>query len=116
MCQSYFFRHTPVCCAVWGNAHPGEMLHARVLVALLAASIALRKDAVAFKGGLTLGSSSLRPPRRGAASQRHVVQPNSRRRRPTTTTSMSLLRTFEASELQLQRFIGELGFVEITDW
>ncbi|CAN0511912.1 unnamed protein product, partial [Ectocarpus sp. 8 AP-2014] len=29
---------------------------------------------------------------------------------------MSLLRTFEASELQLQRFIGELGFVEITDW
>lgn len=33
-----------------------------------------------------------------------------------TTTSMSLLRTFEASELQLQRFIGELGFVEITDW
>lgn len=35
---------------------------------------------------------------------------------PTTTTSMSLLRTFEARELQLQRFIGELGFVEITDW
>eukprot|EP00903_Cladosiphon_okamuranus_P015363 g14189.t1 len=29
---------------------------------------------------------------------------------------MSLLRTFEASELQLQRFIGELGFIEITDW
>lgn len=29
---------------------------------------------------------------------------------------MSLLRTYEASELQLQRFIGELGFVEITDW
>lgn len=29
---------------------------------------------------------------------------------------MGLLRTFEASELQLQRFIGELGFVEITDW
>lgn len=35
---------------------------------------------------------------------------------PATTTSMSLLRTFEARELQLQRFIGELGFVEITDW
>lgn len=29
---------------------------------------------------------------------------------------MSLLRTYEANELQLQRFIGELGFVEITDW
>ncbi|CAN0380216.1 unnamed protein product [Scytosiphon promiscuus] len=29
---------------------------------------------------------------------------------------MSQLRTFEANEIQLQRFIGELGFVEITDW
>lgn len=97
-----------------------EMLHVRVLAALLAASIALRKDAVAFKVGLTLRSSSLRSPRppgaaeSRAAEQHHVVQPNSGRRRP--TTSMSLLRTFEASELQLQRFIGELGFVEITDW
>lgn len=33
-----------------------------------------------------------------------------------TAPTMGLLRTFEASELQLQRFIGELGFVEITDW
>ncbi|CBN77912.1 ATP binding protein, putative [Ectocarpus siliculosus] len=97
------------------------MLHVRVLAALLAASIALRKDAVAFKVGLTLRSSSLRSPRppgaaasRAAEQQQHVVQPNSGRRRP--ATSMSLLRTFEASELQLQRFIGELGFVEITDW
>lgn len=32
------------------------------------------------------------------------------------TTSMSLLRTFDPSEIQLQRFIGELGFLEITDW
>ncbi|CAM9195850.1 unnamed protein product [Ascophyllum nodosum] len=32
------------------------------------------------------------------------------------STRMSLLRTFDASEIQLQRFIGELGFVEITDW
>ncbi|CAN0478445.1 unnamed protein product, partial [Ectocarpus sp. 12 AP-2014] len=97
-----------------------EMLHVRVLAALLAASIALRKDAVAFKVGSPLRSSSLRSPRppgaaaSRAAEQRHVVQPNSRRRRQ--ATSMSLLRTFEASELQLQRFIGELGFVEITDW
>lgn len=34
----------------------------------------------------------------------------------TSPTVMGLLRTFEPSELQLQRFIGELGFVEITDW
>ncbi|CAM9866824.1 unnamed protein product [Choristocarpus tenellus] len=30
--------------------------------------------------------------------------------------SMSLLRTFQPKELLLQRFIGELGFMEITDW
>lgn len=29
---------------------------------------------------------------------------------------MSSLRTFDPSEIQLQRFIGELGFLEITDW
>lgn len=33
-----------------------------------------------------------------------------------TSASMSSIRTYDASELQLQRFIGELGFVEITDW
>lgn len=32
------------------------------------------------------------------------------------TTTMSSLRSFDPSELQLQRYIGELGFVEITDW
>lgn len=34
----------------------------------------------------------------------------------TAPAMMSSLRTFEPGELQLQRFIGELGFVEITDW
>lgn len=78
--------------------------------ALATAYAAVRRDYTAFIG------NSLR-----FTSRRSVDLPQGRRRdspasTPVASTSMSLLRTFEASELQLQRFIGELGFVEITDW
>eukprot|EP00904_Undaria_pinnatifida_P003714 jgi/Undpi1/13343/HiC_scaffold_8.g03002.m1 len=113
--------------------------------ATLAASHAVRTDRVAFAGAPLLGSSSLLPSTITTGKQfsrsalnydccQHERDGSSRRRRArqdsirghctgrspssraTTETSMSLLRTYEANELQLQRFIGELGFVEITDW
>lgn len=95
------------------------MLEARSMVyalvvwvgALATVVAAVRQDSVAFAG------NSLRPRRRSGDL------PRGRRRgrggstsTPVASTSMSLLRSFEANELQLQRFIGELGFVEITDW
>lgn len=108
---------------------------------ILAAAAAAREIPVAFTGASSLGSSLLWSPRIVAkASCSSPVQPlavghqdkrgrwRGRRRRRRSNrwssdaadavapTRMSLLRTFEASELELQRFIGELGFVEITDW
>ena len=82
--------------------------------ALAMAVEAARQDSVAF------ASSSLRPRRSGdlprGRRRGRAHQAGSPASTPVASTSMSLLRTFEANELQLQRFIGELGFVEITDW
>lgn len=102
------------------------MMDAKWLLLILASAAALvravRHDAVAFMPALSPGrpsrsrrietpsSSDLNQLRQGRAKTQ------TRSSSTTTTTRMSQLRTFEASELQLQRFIGELGFVEITDW
>lgn len=93
-----------------------RMLEARIMVyvlvlwaaALVIAVAAARQDSVAF------ASSSLRP--RGGDLPRGRRRERAHTSTSVASTSMSLLRTFEANELQLQRFIGELGFVEITDW
>lgn len=117
----------------------------RSAVALVTAH-AVRTDRVAFTGAPTVGYSSLLPSTiaRGRQVSRSALKydccqhherhdstwatrrarnSSSRGRCPgrsspslAATTSMSLLRTYEANELELQRFIGELGFVEITDW
>lgn len=96
------------------------VLPALASIAVLATTV--QHDAVAFTGALTVGSSYRSPritsrwsdlkKRRWSREGRSETQPP----RSPTATSMSQLRTFEANELQLQRFIGELGFVEITDW
>ena len=91
------------------------MLPSLVLWAVaLATAVAIRQDSAAFTGVPLLPSSqsSLRKSQR-----KEVAAPRpSPKTSAAASTSMSLLRTFEANELQLQRFIGELGFVEITDW
>ncbi|CAN0000646.1 unnamed protein product, partial [Scytosiphon promiscuus] len=96
------------------------LLPALASIAVLATTV--QHDVVAFTGALTVGSS-FRPPRIASRSS-HLKKFRRRREsgverqpgRSTTATRMSQLRTFEANEIQLQRFIGELGFVEITDW
>ncbi len=87
----------------------GFILPALVLwvVALATAAVAMRQDSAAFTG------SPWRPAIRRGNQQRACHRSSST---SAARASMSLLRTFEANELQLQRFIGELGFVEITDW
>lgn len=80
-------------------------------VALATAAVATRQDSAAFTRSPPFGAISLPSIRRGQQRASHRSSSTS-----ATPTSMSLLRTFEANELQLQRFIGELGFVEITDW
>ncbi|CAM9580752.1 unnamed protein product [Discosporangium mesarthrocarpum] len=77
----------------------------KLMMSLLVLSIVLWTPLVsAFQQQRVLQVSQWRGHMRGGGSGRHPVG-----------ATMNL-RKFEANEIQLQSYIGELGFMEITDW